>query len=311
MILNVCIFGAVALGPLVGGIQAQANGWRPLFWIVAGIATGRKRSDTEVRKIIDDGPYLAEAAKAAGLVDELGYEDQVNGNPPLKGTRRIEGDAYDRAAQSTTFGAERIALLYGVGTIASGKSAFDTPSGLVLGSDTFVSWVRKVRVDPSIRAVVVRIDSPGGSAIASDVIWREVYLTKKEKPVVASMSDVAASGGYYIAMQGIQHEHNPLGPAELKLIYVSHWSNAKAAEQFFDVYTHSILQRYSGAKLESDAGASAEEHSSQWQTSEGPVLIQRVGDAIVVCESFPLETATRIREAAFASLKGSLATAGR
>jgi hypothetical protein len=112
-------------------------------------------------------------------------------------------------------------------------------------------------------------------------------------------------GGYYIAMREAQHEHDPLGPAELKLIYVSHWSSAKAAEQFFDVYAHSILERYAGAKLQSDAAASTEEHSSEWQTSEGPVLIHRVGDAIVVCESFPLETAKRIREAAFAALKSS------
>ena len=68
-----------------------------------------------------------------------------------------------------------------------------------MGSDTFVKWIRKVRVDPAIRAIVVRIDSPGGSAIASEVIWREMMLTKSVKPLVVSMGDVAASGGYYIA----------------------------------------------------------------------------------------------------------------
>ena len=70
----------------------------------------------------------------------------------------------------------------------------------MLGSDTFVEWLRKVRIDPSIRAVVVRIDSPGGSAIASEVIWRELMLTREVKPVIVSMGDVAASGGYYIAV---------------------------------------------------------------------------------------------------------------
>jgi protease-4 len=96
-------------------------------------------------------------------------------------------------------GSGRIALLYAVGTIASGESDFDSPTGSVVGSDTFGEWVRKVRVDPSISAVVVRIDSPGGSAIASEVMWRELKLTRDVKPVIVSMGDVAASGGYYIA----------------------------------------------------------------------------------------------------------------
>ncbi len=73
-------------------------------------------------------------------------------------------------------------------------------TGQVLGSDTMVEYLRKARADDSIRAIVLRIDSPGGSAIASDVIWREIMLTREKKPVIASMSDVAASGGYYIAM---------------------------------------------------------------------------------------------------------------
>jgi protease-4 len=68
-----------------------------------------------------------------------------------------------------------------------------------VGSDTFNGWLRRVRVDPAIDAVVIRVDSPGGSAIASEVIWRELMLTRDVKPVVVSMGDVAASGGYYIA----------------------------------------------------------------------------------------------------------------
>jgi protease-4 len=89
--------------------------------------------------------------------------------------------------------------LYAVGTIASGKSSFESPSGTVLGSETFSQWIRKARVDPGISAIVVRVDSPGGSAIASEVIWREMMLTREVKPLIVSMGDVAASGGYYIA----------------------------------------------------------------------------------------------------------------
>jgi protease-4 len=170
--------------------------------IVRAIAEGRKRSEAEVRQAIDDGPYLAEAAKRAGLVDSLAYDDQVDTEAPLKGTRRMEGEAYARASSlAPGLGAgPRVALLYAVGTIASGKSSFDGLGGAVVGSDTFAQWVKRVRLEPDIRAVIVRIDSPGGSAIASDVIWRELSLVRAaNKPLIVSMGDVAASGGYYIA----------------------------------------------------------------------------------------------------------------
>ena len=170
--------------------------------LVRVIAEGRKKGLEDVRRIIDDGPFDAEGAKAAGLVDVLGYEDQIDDEPPVAGTRRIEAETYQRVpppAADRVRGA-RIALLYAVGTIASGTSNYDTPGGNVVGSDTFVQWLRKVRVDPGVRAIVVRVDSPGGSAIASEVIWRELMLTREVKPLVVSMGDVAASGGYYIAV---------------------------------------------------------------------------------------------------------------
>jgi protease-4 len=169
--------------------------------LVRAVAKGRKVSEDVARRAVDGGPYLADGALKAGLVDELAYDDQVNGAEPVKGTQIVTADQYVRSTPLTasTAGAGRIAVLYAVGTIASGESSFDSPTGMVLGSDTFNEWVRKVRVDPGIRAVVVRIDSPGGSAIASEVMWRELMLTREVKPVVVSMGDVAASGGYYIA----------------------------------------------------------------------------------------------------------------
>jgi len=170
--------------------------------LVRAIAVGRKRSEDEVRRLLDDGPYLASGALKAGLVDALGYEDQLDDAAPLAGTRRIDADTYARVPRPLTerVSGARIAVLYAVGTIASGRSSFDGPGGNVLGSETFVEWVRKVRVDPSVRAIVVRIDSPGGSAIASEVMWRELMLARDIKPVVVSMGDVAASGGYYMAL---------------------------------------------------------------------------------------------------------------
>ena len=170
--------------------------------LVRAIAAGRKKSVDEIRKLIDNGPYLADGAKKAGLVDELGYEDQLDDERPIAGTQRLEASTYAQVSVSLgrTAPGSRIALLYATGTIASGKSSFDGLGGGVLGSDTFADWLRKVRIDPAIKAVVVRIDSPGGSAIASEVMWRELMLTREKKPVIVSMGDVAASGGYYIAV---------------------------------------------------------------------------------------------------------------
>jgi protease-4 len=108
-----------------------------------------------------------------------------------------------RQVSATSLGLNRgprIAVIYAAGIIASGKSSFDATGGGVVGSDTMVEYLRKARADSSVKAIVLRVDSPGGSAIASDIIWREVVLTKNQKPVIASMSDVAASGGYYISM---------------------------------------------------------------------------------------------------------------
>ena len=135
----------------------------------------------------------------AGLVDVLAYEDQLDDTEPLDGTRDVDAEDYANvpARGPSTGTGGRIALLYAVGVIASGKSSFET-SGVV-GSDTFNQWLRKVRVDPGIRAVVVRVDSPGGSAVASEVMWRELMLTRDVKPLIVSMGNVAASGGYYIA----------------------------------------------------------------------------------------------------------------
>ena len=147
------------------------------------------------------GRIWPRAREPPGLVDELAYDDQLDDKAPIQGTRRLEEDAYGKTFVSLgpreTTG--KLALLYAAGTIASGRSSFDGPGAQVVGSDTLVEWLRKVRVDPDIRAVVVRVDSPGGSAIASEVIWREMMLTRDVKPLVVSMGDVAASGGYYIA----------------------------------------------------------------------------------------------------------------
>ncbi|HVD94199.1 MAG TPA: signal peptide peptidase SppA [Vicinamibacterales bacterium] len=172
--------------------------------LVRGIADGRKKSEAEIKSLIDHGPFLPEDALRAGLIDDLMYEDQIDDKVKLAAGKPhyVEMNEY-RGVSAGSLGLNRgprIAVIYAAGIIASGKSNYDSPSGAVVGSDTLIDYLRKARADNSVKAIVLRVDSPGGSAIASDVIWREVLLTRNQKPLIASMSDVAASGGYYIAM---------------------------------------------------------------------------------------------------------------
>lgn len=174
--------------------------------IVRGIADGRKKNEAEVRGLIDDGPFLPEDALSAGLVDEIAYEDQVDDKLRAGETRRhLDGDDYARVSLSSLGlnKGPRIAVIYAAGTINGGKSGYDPVNGPVLGSETLIEYIRQARKDSSVRAIVLRVDSPGGSTTASDAVWRELVITKTERadrPLVVSMSDLAASGGYYIAM---------------------------------------------------------------------------------------------------------------
>jgi protease-4 len=174
--------------------------------LVRGIADSRKKNEGEVRTLLDDGPFLPEEALRLGLIDDVAYEDQVDDK--LRGSERrsqIDGDDYARIS-TTSLGLDRgprIAVIHAAGAITGGRSGYDPINGAAAGSDTLVEYIRRARRDSSVRAIVLRIDSPGGSASASDAIWRELMVTRQERadrPLVASMSDLAASGGYYIAM---------------------------------------------------------------------------------------------------------------
>lgn len=150
---------------------------------------------------LNRGPLTSNDAVAAKLVDRLAYWDQVQDYFKTRkgGWNPISLSRY-RANSSPSFGGVRIAVITATGLIVSGTSK-DTPAGgAVMGGDSVAAEIRRARTDSSIKAIVLRIDSGGGSAVASEVIRREVQLAKGEKPVVVSMSDVAASGGYWIAM---------------------------------------------------------------------------------------------------------------
>jgi len=117
----------------------------------------------------------------------------------------VEGEDYGqvRLGQRAMSRGPRVAVIYISGEITGGTGGFDPLNGQVVGSKTLVAAIRSARADASVRAIVLRIDSPGGSSTASDVIWRELVVTRDQKPsrpLVASMSDLAASGGYYVAV---------------------------------------------------------------------------------------------------------------
>ena len=166
---------------------------------VKTIAESRKKSEAEIRALIDEAFFQGEKALKAGLVDDLLFDDQVADLFQKDGRkcRRVTLGEYAQI-DPTSVGLNRgrkIALIYGIGTIHSGESLYQS-----MGSATIARWIRSAREDRSIAAVVFRVDSPGGSAVASDSIWREVMLCRKEKPFVVSMSDMAGSGGYWISM---------------------------------------------------------------------------------------------------------------
>jgi protease-4 len=170
------------------------------------IAGARKKPAAEVKKIIDDGPFLSEQAKAAGLVDELVYEDQFFDEVKKKigvEVKRVGLNEYGRTSVDGFEGKNRIAVIVGDGAIVRGGSAPNPleNDGQMTVAD-MVKLFHQVRDDKNIKGVILRVDSPGGDAVASDEIWREAKLLSQKKPLVVSMSDVAASGGYYIAMTG-------------------------------------------------------------------------------------------------------------
>jgi protease-4 len=174
--------------------------------LVLAIADGRKKSEADVRAVIDQGPFQPEDALRLGLVDELAYDDELDDvQRDLAATHFVEADEYLQVSWAAAGVSRRskVAVINAVGVIASGRSGYDPVNGPVVGSDSLIEYIRDARADRSIKAIVLRVDSPGGSSTASDVIWRELTISRDSgRPIIVSMSDLAASGGYYIALGG-------------------------------------------------------------------------------------------------------------
>jgi protease-4 len=191
--------------------------------IVGAIAqsrAGKKLTAAKVKQLIDEGPYTARGALKAGLIDEIAYaRNFVQAlKTDLKSDKLVVERDYGKPKKKTLDFSnpfaifrllspparkrpslkDKIAVIYASGVIVTGKSGYSLLGGKSVGSTTLVEAIRKAEKDKTVKAIVLRVDSPGGSALASDLIWHE--LNKSKKPVVASMSDTAASGGYYISM---------------------------------------------------------------------------------------------------------------
>jgi protease-4 len=174
--------------------------------MVAGIAADRKMDAAVVKALIDYGPLQAKEALDKGLIDRVGYRDEFDAvlKTDLVGAQALDLERYTKmSVPGAAAATKRIAVIHGVGEITRGgedTSPFSAPSGIK--SDNMVKAIRKAADDAKIDAIIMRIDSPGGSYVASDTIWREVVRAKEEKkkPIIVSMGDTAASGGYFIAM---------------------------------------------------------------------------------------------------------------
>jgi protease-4 len=191
--------------------------------LAASVAADRKLKDYQVKTLIDEGLFTAAAAQRAKLIDQVAYADQFQDalRKKLKADEIEVNTTYKKKTVNVDFSGiggmvkmmellmggkqpekasqqKKIAVVYAVGPIIEGKSVSDIFGDSAVGSTTLVAALKEAADNPRVVAIVLRIDSPGGSAIASDLIWRETV--RIQKPIVASMSDVAGSGGYYIAM---------------------------------------------------------------------------------------------------------------
>jgi len=172
---------------------------------VKNLANGRHMSEERVREVTLKGPFIAKEAKEYNLVDGMAFDDQID-----KVVREMVGHSISVERYETptdppkAFGTQsKVAILYVDGDMVDGRSSTIPILDMKLcGSYTIADTVRALRDDSTIKAVVLRVETPGGSSMAADVMWRELHLLAQRKPLIVSMGSIAASGGYYIAAAG-------------------------------------------------------------------------------------------------------------
>jgi len=176
--------------------------------VIADLAEALGKTKTQIKKLIDAAPYTAQRALEAGLVDKVAYRDEALKELRLKddgklisGIRYLRITSRRNLARARLNQAPRLAVVYLLGAIRDGRG---DPARGRLGAESFARIIHRLAKDESIKAVVLRISSPGGTVSGSDRIRREVELLSQKKPVIVSLGDVAASGGYYVAVAGGQ-----------------------------------------------------------------------------------------------------------
>lgn len=173
--------------------------------MVTDIAESRGKTPQQIIDVVDQGPTFATDALALGLVTDLVYRDEVYNKIEAEFGKDVEFLSFKKYAKGAGKSFDKgtqVALVYGVGQVMRGKSDYSPASGSgTMGSDTVTKAIRDAVKDKDVKAIVFRIDSPGGSYVASDAIWREVEKAQAAgKPVIATMGNVAGSGGYFVAM---------------------------------------------------------------------------------------------------------------
>jgi protease-4 len=220
--------------------------------LVRDIAAARKLDEDDVRALMNRGPFLGQEALDAKLVDGLLYRDEVYAKLKTKGTEFLYLSKYlDRAGTPYEKG-KTIALIFGVGGVARGKSSYDPVfQEVTMGSDTLSTAFRAAIDDKDVKAILFRVDSPGGSYVASDTIWREVANARKAgKPVVVSMGDVAGSGGYFVAIPADKIVAHPatltasIGVVSGKFLSTNFWD--KLGISWDEVHTSTNSQIWTG-----------------------------------------------------------------
>jgi len=184
-------------------MTALMNSW--FGQLKDGVCQARGIAPDQFQALVDKGPYLGKEAVDAKLVDGLAYRDEVYDQASKKAGDKAKFlylDKYlDRAGRPHDHG-KTIALVFGNGGVQRGKSDYDAVGGsFTMGSDTVAGALRAAADDKDVKAILFRVESPGGSYVASDAIWREVVRARKAgKPVIVSMGNLAGSGGYFVAM---------------------------------------------------------------------------------------------------------------
>jgi protease-4 len=256
--------------------------------LVDGVAAGRGLDPAAVREIFDRGPFMAREAAEARLVDREAYYDEVEtelveacGGAPIL-DRQAYGRRRGREIQRQVLrGPHRtLALVHVNGTIKSGESIPGPEGASAVGSNAVAAALKEVRERDDVQGVILRVASPGGSGIASDLMWREIVRTREKKPVVVSCGDLAASGGYYVAVAGGPIVAEP-GTITGSIGVVAGKANLRQLYDHLGV-TKEIVTRGRNAKIHSDYEPLGERERERLQTEASSfydLFLERVAKA--------------------------------